>query len=65
MNKGIWPLSPHIYTPVKQKVMDYCLKVPKHYDQLEKVKYKWKKGFSYNLLIYRGANNCGTCGFVN
>ena len=35
-------VSPPIYTLVKQQVMDYCLKVPKHSDQLEKVKYKWK-----------------------
>ena len=27
-------VSPHIYTPVKQEVMDYYLKVPKHSDQL-------------------------------
>ena len=35
------PASPHIYTPVKQKVMDYCLKVPKHSDQLKKVECKY------------------------
>ena len=27
-------VSLNIYTPVKQEVMDYCLKVPQHSDQL-------------------------------
>ena len=26
-------VSPHIYTPVKEEIADYCLKVPKHSDQ--------------------------------
>ena len=30
-------MSPHIYTQVKQEVMDYCLKqVPEHSDKLKK-----------------------------
>ena len=28
--------SPYIYTQVKQEVMDYCLNIPKHSDQLKK-----------------------------
>ena len=40
MNKEILPLC--IKTSVKQEVINYCLKVPKHSDQLKKVKYKWK-----------------------
>ena len=27
-------VSPHMYTLVKQEVMDYCLKVPKNSGQL-------------------------------
>lgn len=30
-----------IYTPVKQGVMNDCLRVCKHKEELKKLKYKW------------------------
>ena len=56
-------VSPHIHAPVKQEVMDYGLKIPKHSTLKE-----WKKGFVYFVYLFyrisRSANNCGTHSLV-
>ena len=41
MTKGIWPVSPHIYTQVKQEVMVDHLRVPNQTGELKNVKHDW------------------------
>lgn len=40
MNEGIWPVSPHIFIPVKQEVTDNCTRIPEQLGELIKMKYK-------------------------
>ncbi len=42
MIKGIWPLVPHIYNPVEQKVMAGQFHAPSHPGVLKKCKYEWE-----------------------
>ena len=42
MTKGIWPVSPHIYTRVKQEVMVDHLRVPYQTGELKNEKHDWK-----------------------
>lgn len=41
------PPSPHTYTPVKQNIMVYWLKISTHSDKLQKVRYRLKKIFMF------------------
>jgi hypothetical protein len=57
---GTRPVSPHIYTPVKQEVMAYHLSVPNHSGELKNIKYEWEDtSVRFLIRIHRGAN-CGT-----
>ena len=42
MTNGIWPVSPHICTPVEQEVMVDLLRVPNQTGELKNVKHDWK-----------------------
>ena len=42
VTKGIWPVSPHIYTPVKQEVMVDHLRGSNQTGELKNVKHDWK-----------------------
>ena len=47
-------MSPQIYMPVNQEVMDYCLKVPKHNNQLKKVDIKLNINGKHTSVTFVG-----------